>query len=169
MTGLAALAAAWLGSALFLGLGGCDGGGGGGAGGGAGAGGAGGCPSHPEAMFTLTVRAADGPVPPDTTLEVSWSAANEPPFVLDDKSTWGTLDDSNVICAVDRALSPPLSLPELVCELWTGGVAQVRITAAGYEMVEQTLMAVMSEECEGFLPQSVDIELVPERDGEDDR
>jgi hypothetical protein len=74
-----------------------------------------------------------------------------------------------VICAVDRALSPPLSLPELVCELWTGGVAQVRITAAGYEMVEQTLMAVMSEECEGFLPQSVDIELVPERDGEDDR
>jgi hypothetical protein len=48
-------------------------------------------------------------------------------------------------------------------------VAQVRITATGYEPVAQTLMAVMSEACEGFLPRNVDIELVPERHGEDDR
>ncbi|WP_434042117.1 MULTISPECIES: hypothetical protein [Sorangium] len=163
LTALAALSLAALTTAAAVGA--CDGAGGGGAGG-AGVGGAGGCPVGPrEAMFTITVRAPGGPVPPDTTVRVAWSAGEEPVFVLDDPTTWKTLEEANLVCAVDRAKPPPEALEALVCELWTAGVARVEISGTGYEDLEQTLTPVMSEACEGFIPQKVDIELVPAVDG----
>ena len=67
--------------------------------------------------------------------------------------------------AVDRAQPPPEALEALVCELWTAGVTRVEISGTGYDDFEQTLTPVMSEECEGFLPRKVDIELVPAVDG----
>lgn len=163
LTAFAALALAALATAAAMGA--CEGSGGGGAGG-SGTGGAGGCPMGPrEAMFTITVRAPGGPVPRDTTVHVAWSAAEEPTFVLDDPSTWKTLDEANLVCAVDRAKPPPDALEALVCELWTVGVTRVEISGTGYEDFEQTLTPVMSEECEDFLPQKVDIALVPATDG----
>ncbi|MGK4002936.1 hypothetical protein WMF31_09970 [Sorangium sp. So ce1036] len=141
-------------------VGACKDPGGGGAGG-AGSGGAGGCPSVREAMFTITVRAPGGSVPPDTTVHIAWSAAEEPTFVLNDPTTWKTLEEANLVCAVDRTKPPPDALEALVCELWTAGVTRVEISGTGYEDFEQTLAPVMSEECEAFIPQTVDIELVP--------
>src|SRR5262245_22218278 len=49
------------------------------------------CPSGPQAMFDLTITAQSGPVPYDVTLDVSWSAAQEPTFSLQDPMTWGSL------------------------------------------------------------------------------
>ena len=51
-------------------------------------GGGGGCPTDPQALYTLHVRADGGTVPPDTTITATWSAAVEPKFVLSDKTTW---------------------------------------------------------------------------------
>ncbi|WP_437731150.1 hypothetical protein [Sorangium sp. So ce1335] len=163
LTAFAALALAALATAAAVGA--CDGAGGGGAGG-AGIGGAGGCPTGPrEAMFTITVRAPGGPVPADTTVRVAWSAGEEPTFVLNDPTTWKTLDEANLVCAVDRAKPPPEALEALICELWTAGVARVEISGTGYEDLEQTLTPVMRERCEDFIPQKIDIELVPAVDG----
>ncbi|WP_437586668.1 hypothetical protein [Sorangium sp. So ce1000] len=146
-------------------MGACEGAGGGGPGG-AGAGDASGCPVGPrQALFTITVRAPGATVPPDTTVHIAWSAAEEPTFVLSDPTTWKTLDEANLVCAVDRAHPPPEALETLVCELWTAGATRVEISGTGYDDFEQTLTPVMSEECESFLPQNVDIELVPANDG----
>lgn len=166
LTAFAALALAALATAASLGA--CDGAGGGGAGG-AGMGGAGGCPTGPrEAMFTVTVRAAGGAIPADTTVRVAWSAGEEPAFVLNDPTTWKTLDEANLVCAVDRAKPPPEALEALVCELWTAGVARVELSGTGYDDLEQTLTPVMSEMCEDFIPQQVTIELVPTVDEGDE-
>ncbi|WP_437996372.1 hypothetical protein WMF26_35605 [Sorangium sp. So ce185] len=158
-TACAALAAAALATAASAGA--CKAPGGGGDGG-SGMGGADGCPMGPrQAMFTIAVRARGAPVPSDTAVHVAWSAAEEPTFVLNDPSTWKTLDEANVVCAVDRAKPPPDALEELVCELWTAGVTRVEISGTGYQEFAQTLTPVMSDECEDFVPQEVDIELVP--------
>ncbi|WP_437965010.1 hypothetical protein WMF04_35890 [Sorangium sp. So ce260] len=163
LTAFAALAAGALATAASVGA--CKDPGVGGAGG-SGMGGADGCPMGPrEAMFTITVRAKGAPVPPDTTVQVAWSAAEEPTFVLNDPTTWKTLDEANLVCAVDRAEPPPDALEALVCELWTAGVTRVEISGTGYLDFEQTLTPVMSEECEDFLPQKIDIELIPALDG----
>ncbi|WP_437478880.1 hypothetical protein WME75_31235 [Sorangium sp. So ce1014] len=165
LTAFAALAAAALATAASVGA--CKDPGVGGAGGGSGMGGADGCPMGPrEAMFTITVRAKGAPVPPNTTVHVAWSAAEEPTFVLNDPTTWKTLDEANLVCAVDRAKPPPDALEALVCELWTAGVTQVEISGTGYEDFEQTLTPVMSEDCEDSVPQEIDIELVPAVDGD---
>jgi hypothetical protein len=149
------------------GLGACEGEGDGGAGGGSGAGGAGGCPLVAEANFTIVVHAESGPVPQDTTVHIAWSAGAEPTFALDDPTTWKTLEDANIVCAVDHAKPPPADLPVLVCKLWTTGATRVEISASGYATYDRTLTPTVSELCEGVLPQEVDIELVAavEEDG----
>ncbi|WP_437765508.1 hypothetical protein WME77_00045 [Sorangium sp. So ce764] len=163
LTVFAAIAAAAIASASVVGA--CKGAGGGGSGGSS-TGDASGCPMGPrQALFTITVRARGATVPPDTTVHIAWSAADEPIFVLSDPTTWKTLDEANLVCAVDRAQPPPEALETLVCELWTAGVTWVKISGTGYDDFEQTLAPVMNEECESFVPQNVDIELVPAVDG----
>jgi hypothetical protein len=123
------------------------------------------CPTGPEAMLNLTIKAADGPVPFDTVLHVSWSAGQEPPFDLADPATWGTLDSgANVVCEVDPGLVPPLSLPALVCHLWTSGVTQVGVNAAGYEPYDSTLKPETSPTCKVPVPTAVDVTLTPTGD-----
>jgi hypothetical protein len=135
--------------ATSLGPCGCKGSGPSSSSGDAGAGGEGGCPVHlPEPQFVLEIRAEDGPVPHDTRVAAEWSAANEPPFVLSDPTTWKTLDDSvNLVCMVDRSKPPPVDLSVLVCELWTSGAVNLFVEGSGYSPHEETLKPVMNELC----------------------
>jgi hypothetical protein len=134
-------------------------GGTGGAGGGGGAGGEGGCPTEPTPMFTLTITAADGPVPPDTRLKVTWSCCEEPELVLADPSTYKTLDDANIVCDLDATKPPPTDLPALVCRLWTSGPTKVEVRAMGYEEHDETYSPEQSERCEGPVPRAIAVEL----------
>jgi hypothetical protein len=139
---------------------------------GAGAGGAGGeggaCPMNPQAMFELTITAAHGPVPRSTTVDVSWSAGQEPTFALEKPSTWKTIDDQvNLICDVDPGKPPPETLSALVCHLWTTGPTHVVVKAKGYTQHEETFVPTYSDHCQVFVPTaiSVALSLVPEGDG----
>lgn len=149
------------------GLAGCENQGPGGSGGQAGTTGAGGCPTVPQPMFTVTITAPEeGRVPPDTSIEVSWSAGVEPAFALDDPATWGTLDGgANVVCDVDRAKPPPADLPELVCRLWTSGATEIKVSAGGFDKHVETLVPMQSEECGGAVPKDVVVELLHKPDG----
>jgi hypothetical protein len=133
---------------------------------GSGAGGSGGsaCPMGLPNL-TLTVRADEGPVPPDTRIRVRWSAADEPEFALDAPGTWKTLDDGvNVVCAVDRTAPPPTDLPALVCELWTNGATHVEVLAKGYVTRDETFTPDTSEDCSGPVPTDVAVELKRDAD-----
>jgi len=131
---------------------------------GGGHGGAGGgvdCPSGPVAMLDVTIQAASGPVPADTTLSVSWSAGEEPPFSLDDPATWTTLADGNVVCDVDASEPPPTDLAALVCHLWTSGPTKVAVAAAGYTPWSGTFTPEYSAACKGPVPTAVRVTLTP--------
>jgi hypothetical protein len=118
------------------------------------------CPSGPMAMLDVTVRAASGPVPPDTRVLVSWSAGAEPTFELDDPKTWGT-PDANVVCDVDPDEPPPKDLAHLVCHLWTSGVTHVQVRASGYVPFEGMLKPKISAACKGPVPTDVSVTLKP--------
>ena len=133
--------------------------------GGAGTGGEGGCPVQPVPLYTLTITAPSVPVPVDTTVHVVWSAGEET-FVLDDPSTWKTLEDGiNVVCAVDHDAGPPADLDQLICQLWTTGATEVEVTATGYIDNEQTLRPKESELCDAIVPTDVTVVLQPMPDG----
>lgn len=125
-----------------------------------GAGGDGGmCSTTPMPLFTIQITANGGTVPADTTLDVSWSAATEPEFRLDDPSTWRTLETANVVCDVDRSKPPPTDLTMLVCHLWTSGPTEVKVEASGYDTYDKTLTPLMDERC-GVIPSTVSIVLM---------
>lgn len=129
---------------------------------GGGGAGEGGCaPLPPTALYTLVIRAEEGPLPSDTTLEVRWSAGDEPVFVLDDQSTHLTLEDgSNVVCDV-----PDTPKPEsLTCELWTSGATEVEVTATGYDDHVETLTPDKMEDCDEPIPSETEIVLVEKMD-----
>jgi hypothetical protein len=127
-----------------------------------GAGGEGGaCPMGPQAMFDLTITAHDGSVPLSTTLDVSWSAGEEPRFSLDDPSTWKTIDQANVVCDIDATKPPPDQLPALVCHLWTTGATNVVVMAKGYTTFEMTYASTFSDHCKALVPTAVSVELAP--------
>ena len=128
-------------------------------------GGAGGCPTGVFPWFTLHVTAHDGALPPDTTVVVTWSVRVEPPFKLDDPSTWKTLEQgTNVVCSVDRDAAPPTDLQELVCELWTNGATQVEVSATDYLTAEKTFTPAQRDGCTGPVPSDVAIEIVRDPD-----
>lgn len=131
-----------------------------------GAGGAGGaCPMGPQAMFELTLTAADGPVPPSTKLEVSWSAGQEPTFALDDPSTWKTIEQANLVCDVDPSKPPPKDLTALVCHLWTTGATNLVVKAKGYTLFEKTYTSTFSDHCMSLVPTAVSVVIKPEPQG----
>lgn len=142
----------------------CDGGSSGSSSTASGQGGEGGCPLAPEPLFTLTLTAADGPVPEDTRLYVRWSAAEEPVFALDDPSTWKSLDEgANVVCNVTPG-TPTDELAALVCELWTSGATEVEVTASDYLTQKTTFSPQQSELCLAPVPSDVAMVLSPEAD-----
>ena len=126
-----------------------------GSGGGGGAGG--GCPMGLKPLFTLSVTADDGPVPPDTHVAVSWNAAAEPVFALDDPKTW-TADDETVLCRVPGS-APPTMLPALVCDLWTAGPTRVQVSAKDYAPVDQTFPPTFDAACGAPIPSPIAVTL----------
>lgn len=158
-TRLLASAAVSLTLALLSGCDSGDTGAGGGGAGGAGGGGAGGCLREPMPTFTLKVLAQNGgPVPPDTTILVHWSAGDEPPFHLDDPTTWSTLDISNITCDVDADAPPPADLTVLACALWTMSPTEVTVSAEGHITEQHTYTAEPGADCNAE-PTPIEIEL----------
>ena len=122
-------------------------------------GGAGGCLMTPKPSFALKVLVSKGgPVPPDTTVEVRWSAGEEPPFRLDDPKTWGTLETANVVCDVDHDKPPPEDLPALTCSLWTSGPTEVTVSAKGFVTKDRTFTQDPSTDCSPD-PTPIEVEL----------
>lgn len=116
-----------------------------------------GCLVVPEATFALRVLAADGgPVPSDTTVQVMWSAGEEPAFHLDQPETWGTLETANVVCDVDPEQPPPADLAVLACDLWTSSPTEVHVSAEGYVAKKHTYTAEPASDCN---PQPTPIEI----------
>jgi hypothetical protein len=131
--------------------------------GGTGAGGAGGCLMMPKPLFALRVlAAAGGPVPPDTTVAVKWSAGEEPEFHLDDKATWGTLETGNVVCALDATAPPPTDLVALECSLWTSGPTEVIVSAKDFVTKDRTFSPEPSTDCNPD-PTPIEIEIDAEQ------
>lgn len=134
-------------------------GGGGGSDAAGGMAGAGGCLQEPLPTFALSVLAqAGGPLPPDTTVEIRWSAGDEAPFHLDDPTSWPTLDSASFQCDVDPA-APPLDLEVLSCALWTASPTEVTVSAGGYVTEKHTYMAEPSSDCNPR-PTPIEIELM---------
>lgn len=146
----------------------CTGGGTGTTSGTSGAGGDGGaggdCPMGPQAMFTLTITAEGSAVPSDTRVVVSWSAGTEPTFSLDDKESWKTLEESNLVCDVDPHGPPPSDLPALVCHVWSNGATKVEVSASGYAPFEETYVPMQSEHCHGLVPTQIEVKLTRAED-----
>jgi hypothetical protein len=125
------------------------------------------CPMGPQAMFDLTITAADGAVPRSMTLDVSWSAGDEPTFSLDEPSTWKTIDDqANIVCDVDPMKPLPDPLPALVCHLWTAGPTKIVVKANGYTPFEMTYVPTHSDHCHALVPTAVSVELAPAPNGD---
>jgi hypothetical protein len=147
-------------------FGACDGGGGGSSSSSAGSG-DGGCPpiGPPEPLFTIHIVAAAGSLPNDMTLQVTWSAGQEPLFALQDPESWKTLEDgSNVACDIDRDAGSPGDLEQLSCELWTSGATLVEVSGTGFVPFEETLTPEKLDDCEAPVPSDVDVELVVDHD-----
>lgn len=124
-----------------------------------GSGGEGGCPVDPAPLFTLTLSAGDEPLPDDTTLQVTWSAGEEPAFVLGQPETHLTLDDgSNSVCVAGQGTPTK----QVVCELWTSGATLVEVEASGYEAYSETLAPDEREGCDLPVPSEVDVVLLVE-------
>jgi hypothetical protein len=155
---LAALAPLSLGAPLA----GCNSqasGGSGGQGGGGGAGGA--CPTGPQPSFELTITTSNGPVPLDTSVEVTWSAGPEPVFMLANPTSWKTLAEANIVCDVNPMKPPPTDLMALTCTLWTSGATEVDVQAPGYVTYAKTLTPTISARCDRQVPAPVTVELMP--------
>jgi hypothetical protein len=115
-------------------------------------------------MLTLSLSATDGDLPPDTSIQVKWSAGTEPLFKLDDASTWQSLDDGgNVICDVAQG-QPTAPRKRLTCQLWTSGATEITASAIGYVRASETFSPDQSERCDGPIPTAVSIELRPDLD-----
>lgn len=115
----------------------------------------------PQAMFDLTITAADGAVPRSTTIDVSWSAGQEPTFALDLPSTWMTIEQANIVCDLDPTAPPPKELAALVCHLWTTGATNLVVKAKGYTLFEKTYVPKYSDHCMALVPTGISVELSP--------
>jgi hypothetical protein len=118
------------------------------------------CPSEILGpLFTVTITAEGGVLPPDMSVIVDWSAGTEPPFVLSEPSTWLTPEDgANVVCDIGEGESPE-ALGALRCELWTSGPTEVFVAAKDFREHKETLTPGKDDDCEGPMPTAVEIDL----------
>jgi hypothetical protein len=167
-------------AACSEGSGGTSAGAGGGDGGG---GGAAACPDGLLPLFTLRVRGPGDDLPDDLALDVSWSAGDEPTVSVDDPESYGT-SESNVICALVAPTfqgeggaqaattggegGASADRGELLCELWTSGPTRVRVEAAGFVPIDETLAPETLDGCDRPVPSEVPLELVAEEEEPDD-
>ncbi len=99
------------------------------------------------------------------TLRVTWSAGEEPVFVLNDPESWKTLEDgTNVACDIERDAAAPSDLQQLSCEIWTSGATLVEVSGTGYVPYEETLTPEKLDACEDPVPSEVDVELTVDHD-----
>lgn len=129
------------------------------------------CARRPVPAFRLQVTALDGEIPAGTRLDVTYGGRQKGSYVLGDTSS--TNED---VCCRPGAHSP-LPLPHvscggdagpvattagaILCELWTDGVAEVRVRATGYPLLDKTLTARVTDPSCGV--DTVDVQLTLSR------
>jgi hypothetical protein len=105
-----------------------------------GSGGGGGCLLAPHPNFFVDIRSTgDASLPDDTSIVALWSGGEAGPWVLDDPTTWRSLEASDLVCDIDRA-NPTASLKALHCEVWTTGPTRIRVDAVGFSTFDRTLV-----------------------------
>lgn len=88
--------------------------------------------------FRVRVTCEDGALPDDLRIEVTYGAGHEI-YELDDD----TRANKAVFC---RAQSGDAGAPKMVlCDLWTSGAAGLKVTAEGYETIDEMLSAERDE------------------------
>ena len=151
-----------------------------------------GCPSDPpqcaspQAAFVVSIRAAGGPLPDDTTLRIAYGAGTEEYRLADPASTsevvycrvrWRDAGASEAGAVLDAAAAEldagtpdaadtgagSSEVDELSSELWTGGAATITVSASGYAELERDLTAE-EDEC-GVMTTEIPLTLVGEDAG----
>lgn len=88
--------------------------------------------------FRVRITCEDGALPDDVRIEVTYGAGNEV-YELDDD----TRANKAVFCKPEPA---DAAAPEaVVCDLWTSGAATLKVTAEGYETIDEMLSAERDE------------------------
>jgi len=96
------------------------------------------CPDAIFPSFRVSVTSEDGALPEELRIEVTYGAGHEI-YELDDD----TRANKAVFCKAEPEEAAP---PEaVVCELWTSGAASLKVTASGYETIDETLSAERDE------------------------
>lgn len=101
--------------------------------------------------FNLVVRAEDGPLPPDTRINVRYGsnqdgepyqlgqqASPQAVFCEEDTSTGGAPSSAGGAGGeVSETTAEPAGVQALRCRLYTQGPARLDVTATGYEPIER--------------------------------
>lgn len=97
------------------------------------------CPSTTGPSFRVTITSEDEVLPSDTQVEVVYGAGHEV-YSLDDATRAGKAVFCEPSAAFDAAGAPAIS-----CDLWTSGAASLKVSAEGYEPIDETLSAERDE------------------------
>jgi hypothetical protein len=125
------------------------------------------CP-RAVAAFRLELTAVDGELPSNTVLEVRYGGQQSGSYSL----SRPTLTNEDVCCRSAEVTRPPL--PEvrcgappldgstahtraILCELWTNGLAELKVTAQGYPRLDRVLQSRLASERCGV--ETVDVEV----------
>jgi hypothetical protein len=107
------------------------------------------CPP-PVPAFRLELTAEDGPLPPDTSLSVTYQGSQKESYRLSGPAS----GNEDVCCRPGARLpdgvalphvacgttAPDVGVPEAIfCELWTNGLAEVGVTGHGYPSIDRVL------------------------------
>ena len=124
--------------------------------------------------FNLVVTAENGPLPPDTRINVRYggnqegepyalgeTAAPQAVFCVEDTSVGGALgtDEGESVAGVGGAASEatepaiPDNVQALRCRLYTQGPARLDVTASGYEPIDDRALSLeRKKRCEVAVP-----------------
>lgn len=94
------------------------------------------CPIETGPSFRVLLVGEGGSLPEDTEIEVTYGAGNEV-YALGDATRAG----KSVFCNPLPEDAGAGGVEAISCELWTSGAATIRVTALGYEAIEETLSA----------------------------
>lgn len=95
------------------------------------------CPKSAAPSFRVEITAEEGALPEDVRVEVTYGAGYEL-YALDDSSRAG----KSVLCETTEDAS---GVEAISCELWTSGAASLKVSATGYEPIDETLSAERDE------------------------
>jgi hypothetical protein len=118
----------------------------------------------------VQLSAADGPIPFDTTIEVSYQGGLEESFRVGHPSK-----NEDVCCRLVSAAPSPLpptpcaaadagfftgdvtGASVVLCDVWSNGAATLEVTAHGYEPISAELMAEADEKCKRIVTSEVSL------------